>query len=106
MPALDRFLPVAASASILVCVPLAGSSSSAVVRVPTTLVQLMARYETGPTMANKALLSPAAAMTGGNGQIDPVGTFTHADMAVLDMVDRANAVDDLDYSGLFDYDDD
>lgn len=39
-------------------------------------------------------------------QIDGVRIFTAGDMAVLDAVDRARVVDDLDYTGLFDYDDD
>lgn len=39
-------------------------------------------------------------------QVDGARVFTAGDMAVLDAVDRARVVDDLDYTGLFDYDDD
>lgn len=39
-------------------------------------------------------------------QIEGIRSFTAGDMAVLDAVDRARVVDDLDYTGLFDYDDD
>lgn len=39
-------------------------------------------------------------------QVEGTRVFTTGDMAVLDAVDRARVVDDLDYTGLFDYDDD
>jgi hypothetical protein len=38
-------------------------------------------------------------------QLPGASTFTARDMAVLNAVDRVVVVDDIDYTGLFDYDD-
>jgi hypothetical protein len=63
-------------------------------------------------VARAALLSDASDQTLSNiaarlpEQLPGVGTFTARDMAVLNAVDRVAVVDDIDYTGLFDYDDD
>ena len=40
------------------------------------------------------------------GSCDGIFVFTARDMAMVDALDRAVVVDDNDYAGIFDYDDD
>lgn len=98
MRALDRLsletlLPIAATAGVIVFAPMILPASTVSVRFT-------------PTQHRSVIAVPVPLPMSGSGSWQADGAFTSADMAVLNMVDRAAGFDDLDYTGLFDYDDD
>lgn len=102
MSHLDRLLPAAGTALIMLPGALVGYSGT--VRLPTQEPLRHMRYAAleAPAMSRLRVFPAVTSLSAS----EPVDLFTPADMAVLDAVDRAAAFDDLDYSGLFDYDDD
>lgn len=103
MLARDCIAPLAASASILVCGPLLSSSTSTTVRLQLVSVHSGKILERA-TAANRQALPVRVDV---HSALGPYDMFTTADMAVLEAVDQARAQDDdLDYTGLFDYEDD
>lgn len=97
-------LPIAASASLFVITPIAAPPSSATLRLPILqsygglrLLDMEAVVTGDLPVVSRSVIAAASPTH---------EVFTKADMAVLDAVDRADVVDDLDYTGLFDYDDD
>lgn len=99
----DRIAPLAASASMLVCAPLLPSHSSSTLRPP--ILQAHAgRVIEREASVNRAVLSVTPHRHAG---AVPMDAFTTRDLAVLNAVDGVRAQDDdLDYTGLFNYDDD
>lgn len=101
MLALERLLPVAASTSLIV-IPMGPSATSRPV-----LEQPMRQGQPSAWLGREAVaVSPTHFFLPAAVEPHRHDLFTSRDMAVLDAVDRAVARDDLDYSGLFDYDDD